>query len=270
MSNAPRSLLFVPGNRPERFAKALSAGADLVCIDLEDAVPPEQKAEARAATISYLRDAPTHVGVRLNAPSVQFGLEDAAAFLAEGVQPGFVMLPKVDHEETVRLLAAWFAQAVHIVPIIETARGLVNAASILAEPRVQCAVFGGVDYAAEVGCSLDWEGLTMPRSVLANAAAQSDVTLLDVPYIDVRDLEGLEAETRRTRNLGLRARAAIHPAQIEAIHRAFAPTAEEVLQAQRVMDAFDASDGAAALLDGKVIELPVIKAARRVLAQRGS
>ena len=262
----PRSLLFVPGARSERFEKALAAGADLVCIDLEDAVPPDDKSRARGLTLDYLAKAPAHVGLRVNSLATAQGVADVNALMTSGARPAFVMLPKVEHEEIIRLYGGWLSDSTHIIPIIETATGLERAREILSAPRVRCAVFGGVDYAADAGCDLSYEGLLAPRSRLLNAAAVAGVTLLDVPYTDVRDLKGLADEIRRTRVLGMRARAAVHPYQVSVIHQALAPTAAEVEDARRVVEAFDVMEGRPALLDGKMIELPVIKAARRILA----
>ncbi len=260
----PRSLLFVPGSNPDRFDKAVAAGADLVCIDLEDAVAPDDKDRARSNLLDYLQSAADIVGLRINAINTHAGLKDVHQLIANGATPAFVMLPKVEQPQTLALMSEWLP-AIPLIPIVETARGLGAASSILDHPSVSAAVFGGVDYAADVGCDLSWDGLYSARTELLRAAAASGVTLLDVPYTNVTDLDGLAAEVTRLRSLGMRARAAIHPKQIAVIHQALAPSAEEIEQARRVVAAFDAADGKAALLDGKLIELPVIKAARRVL-----
>jgi len=264
--NDPRSLLFVPGARPERFEKAIAAGADLVCIDLEDAVSPDEKSEARLAAFDFLVSAPENVGVRLNGLTTEDGVADLHLLLQKQLKPAFVMLPKVESAESIRLYRGWLGNETDIIPIVETARGLESAAEIFSEQGVSCGLFGGVDYSADVGCDLSYEGLLAPRTRLLNAAAVSQIALIDVPYTNVRDQEGLAAEIRKTRVLGMRARAAIHPDQVAVIHDALAPTAEERAHAERVVAAFDAAEGRAALLDGKLIELPVIKAARRILA----
>lgn len=260
----------MPGSRPERFDKAIAAGADLVCIDLEDAVGPDQKGEARAALCEFVSEPRPNVGVRLNALNTALGVADAAALLDAGAKPSFVMLPKVEDAATVGWASDLFDPAMHIVPIIETAKGLAQADAIVAMPRVQCVLFGAVDYSADVGCGLDWDSLYFARMQLIHAAVAGDAVLFDVPWIDVKDTDGLFAEVRRTSALGMPARAAIHPTQINVIHAALAPSADELAHAERVVEAFDAADGGAALLDGKMIELPVIKAARRVIARAAS
>ena len=269
---APRSLLFVPGTNPERFDKAVAAGADLVCIDLEDAVAPGDKASARLAALDYLKDCSQPVGLRINAINSRFGLEDVQALLAGAPSLHFLMLPKVESVYTIELVADWMPDTVDLVPLVETARGMTRVTDILAHDRVKCAVFGGVDYATDVGCELSWEGLLAPRHTLVTAAAATGVTLLDAPYIDVRNLAGLAEELRLGRRIGIRAKAAIHPAQIQVIHKSLAPTAEEVERARRMVQAFETAGEGAALLDGRLIELPLIEAAKRTLslARQGS
>lgn len=261
----------MPASKPDRYAGAITSGADLVCIDLEDAVAPQDKVSARQQVVRYV---PVHkagstiapLGVRINPLVTALGVTDAAALLDIDLgKLAFVMLPKVEHEEVIVWAAALFPPHVELLPIIESARGLDAAPAIFAHARVSAAIFGAVDYSAEVGCDLSFNALHMPRARLLNAAAMHEVTLLDSPFIDVHDLPALRAEILETRALGMRARSAIHPAQIDVIHSALAPSAAERAHAQRVVDAFVESDGGVTLLDGKLIELPVIKAARRLL-----
>ncbi len=267
----PRSLLFVPASRPDRFAKAFASGADLVCIDLEDAVAPKDKAGARQTFLQFVADfdaaqETVAVGVRINPLTSPLGINDVAALLGADLgQLSFVMLPKVEHAEVIRWAAELFPEHLALVPIIESAQALSQAEQAFAHPRVSAAIFGAVDYSADVGCDLSFTALQVPRVQLINAAAIHDVTLLDVPYVDVSDLDGLRKDVLQTRALGMRARSAIHPTQIDVIHTAFAPSAAERAYAQRVLEAFELAEGGVALLDGKLIELPVIKAARRVL-----
>ena len=264
-----RSLLFVPGSQPERFEKAVATGADLVCIDLEDAVSPVDKAKARETTLDFLASGSVNAGLRLNGLSTKDGVADLYSLIENEIKPAFVMVPKVEAPETIHLYRDWVGDQTQIIPIVETAKGLERAQEIFAALGVGYGLFGGVDYAADVGCALSYDGLLAPRTRLLNAAAVSGTSLIDTPYTNVRDLEGLAHEIKKTRSIGMRARAAIHPDQIPIIHTSFSPTAEERDYAQRVIEAFDAAEGKAALMDGKLIELPVIKAARRVLATPG-
>jgi citrate lyase subunit beta/citryl-CoA lyase/(S)-citramalyl-CoA lyase len=262
-----RTFLFVPGNRPERFEKALATGADAVCIDLEDAVAPGDKAQARGAVLAYLAartPSGAKVGVRVNGVRTPEGPDDAKALSGAGAD--FVMVPKADAPaDLAAVRAAQGAAAPPLWPIVESAEAVRNAWDIAAAPGVAGVLFGGADYAADLGCTLGWDALLFARGTLAAACARAGVELLDVPHFDVRDLDDLRASTLRAKAMGFTGRACIHPDQVEPVAAVFAPTAEELERARRVCAAFDAAGGAAALLDGKLIELPVIRAARRVL-----
>lgn len=263
----------MPGSRPERFEKALAAGADVVCVDLEDAVPPAGKAAARAAVIEALRAAPARFGVRVNGIRTAAGCADLAALAEAAVQPSFVMVPKVAGPADLEIAGAVLGRPT--LPIVESAEGLRRAWEIAAAPGVLAVLFGGADLAADLGIAssappADWQSLWEPllwaRSALVAAAARAGVPLLDVPHLDVRDEAGLRASTRRARALGFHGRACIHPAQIAPVHEALAPAADDVAQAERVLAAFEAAGGGAALLDGRLVEAPVVRAARRTLA----
>ena len=260
----PRSLLFVPGNRPERFEKACGSGADLVCIDLEDAVAPDAKAEAREAAVAFLRDTEhAHVSLRTNAPGTPDIADDLAAI--DGLTLPFLMIPKVD---TLAELDG-IASDLPLIPVIESGLAILNAAAILSSPRVRMGLFGGGDYSADLGVPMTFEAFHYARSHLAACSAAFDVPVFDVPWLDVRDVAGGEADTRRVAGLGLHSRAAIHPAQVAAIHAAYAPSETDVSDARELRDAYAASGGNAALHNGKLIEAPMLRAAERVLARAG-
>ena len=263
-----RSQLFVPGNRPDRFEKACAAGADLVCIDLEDAVGPSEKDTARKSVLEFLAATDhEHVSLRINGLDTPFAKDDIAALKRSGLSLPFLMIPKAATKSEIADLdddlpddlGPFFA-------IIESAVGLLNAAEIFSVGRVELGMYGAVDYAGDVGCDLSWESHLYARSHCVAAATVHDVQLFDVPHIHVRDLNDCEATTRKAKALGIYARSAIHPAQIARIHAALAPSADEVTQAERVIDAYQSAGGNVALLDGKFIEAPVVKSAQRVLA----
>jgi citrate lyase subunit beta/citryl-CoA lyase/(S)-citramalyl-CoA lyase len=261
---AYRSLLFVPGARPERFDKALAAGADVVCIDLEDAVPPDAKEAARATVVAWAAGR-GDAGVRLNGLRTAAGIADLAAFIASGARPAFFMMPKVSHPQEIAIALEATGGATPIWPIVENAEGMARAGDIASEKGVAGILFGGADYSADIGASLDWEPMLFARATLVNACARAGCELLDVPYLDVKDEAGLVDSTRRARAMGFTGRACIHPAQVAGVHAAFTPGAAEIERAERVMAAFAEAKGGAALLDGKLVELPVIRAAERTL-----
>jgi len=180
----------------------------------------------------------------------------------------FVMIPKLRHAAELRLLDKVLPpSAGFLFPLIESPDALEGAYEIAAHPRAECVLFGAVDFAAEAGCETTWEALLYARSRLACACAANGATLFDVPYLALDDAQGCEAETRRSRALGIRARCAIHPRQIEPIHRALAPSAGEVAHARRVVAAYQS--GGLGQLDGALVELPVFKRAQQVLAAAG-
>ena len=263
-----KSQLFVPGNRPERFEKACAAGADIVCIDLEDAVAPKDKEATRRQVLDWLAQTEhKNVGVRINAIDTDFGLEDIVGLSAANLSLPFVMVPKVSGARDIAQLDKAIPEDLgSIFPIIESAKGLVNCDAIFAHERVMLALFGGVDFASDMNCDMAWETLLYARSRLAASAVAHDVLLFDSPHIDVRNLDDCEASTRKAKALGIHARSAIHPAQIERIHAALKPSDAEVEFAERVLEAFENSGGNVALLDGVFIEEPVVKKARRTLS----
>ena len=266
-----RCLMFVPGSRPERYAKAIATGADQVCIDLEDAVAPGDKESARASLFAFLADKPegrSEIGLRINPLSTSLGQADLAALAASGLAPAFVMLPKVETAAELRQAdAALAAIDTAFIAQIETPKGLLDARDIAAaSPRLQALMFGGFDYIVALRGRASWESFFHPRVQLATIAAEAGVGCMDVPWLDIKDQAGLVAETDRVIALGFTAKAAIHPAQVEPIQRRYLPTADEYARAQRVIEALAANRGEAIQLDGKLVDLPIEIAAERAVA----
>ena len=270
-----RSLLFAPANRPEVHAKALAANPDILCLDLEDAVPPSAKAEARAIAVAFLCaiGGPERV-VRINCLRGLEGLRDLTAILEARPAAGVVFLPKVMEPGELRLahdLITESAPGLKLAVLIETAEGLENAHAILrASDRIAFAMFGGVDLAADLGVAVAHEPLLYARSRLVHAAACAGVDLLDVPCLSFRDEAAIAAESRAAKALGFTGKAALHPAGLAAIHSAFDPTEAEVAKAQIIVDAYRASPNGLATVDGKLVEKPVVRAMERILALRQS
>ena len=265
-----RSLLFVPGNRPERHAKAGSAGADAVCIDLEDAVPPAERPAARDAVLRFLRaQAQGHAyGVRISALSRADGLRDLLALGEAAAAPAFVMLAKTEHAAQIDIVAEQLP-GVPLIALIETARGLQAASGIAAaHSQLQALMLGGVDLAADLGCSFTWDSLLHARCTLVAAAAAERLACIDVPWLDVTDADGARDEARRAADLGFTGKALIHPAQVAPVHAGLMPGAQALAQARRVVAA-RRSDDAAVLLDGVLIDRPVVIAAQRLLRRAG-
>ncbi|GAA5525475.1 (3S)-malyl-CoA thioesterase [Microbulbifer aestuariivivens] len=268
-----RSLLFVPGHRPERFSKALASAADLVCIDLEDAVPVAEKLQARESVCAFLAEcAPAELErlvVRVSAVSTEEGKADLAdlAALAESQLPARLMLAKTETAEDVRSATELLGRASGWIALVESATGLLAMNAICGEPALDAVMFGGGDFAAQLGAEFAWEPLLWARSQMAVVAAAHGLPVIDVPYLDVRNAEGLEQETRRVAALGFSAKAAIHPAQIEGIHRGLAPSPEALQKARKIVEAFEQAQGGALVVDGQMVDQPIVDSARRLIVR---
>ncbi|MFZ5709632.1 MAG: HpcH/HpaI aldolase/citrate lyase family protein [Pseudomonadota bacterium] len=272
-----RSFLFVPGNRAEVHAKALAAGADTLCLDLEDAVPPQAKAEARGAAVEFLRAGPDAYSgpervVRINTLRSAEGIRDLAAILDARPAAGVVFLPKVLDPGEVRLagdLLAEEAPGLMLGVLIETAEGLQNVHGILAaSDRIVFVMFGGVDLAADLGVAVAHEPLLYARSRVVHAGRRAGIDVLDVPCLAFRDEAAIRAEADAARALGFTGKALLHPAGIAPVHAAFSPSAEEIARAERIVAAYEASPNGLATVDGRLVERPVVRAMQKVLALR--
>lgn len=264
----PRTYLFVPGDRPERFAKALASEADAVIIDLEDAVLPAAKPAAREATAAFLA-AGADLGrliVRINDESTPWFADDLAMVAARQVQT--VLLPKAERVETVaRLRAA--CPALAVLALVESARGVVAAEALAATPGVQRLVFGTIDFALDLDMTDDPGALDPVASRLAVASRAAGIASPVAGVTTAIDDEALLlADLARARAFGFGAKMCIHPKQVAPIHAALRPSQAEQAWAQRVLQAVADSPGAVQL-DGRMVDKPVIERARR-LVERAS
>jgi len=260
MPQRARSFLFVPGSRPERFDKALAAGADVVVIDLEDAVPPDAKDAARAAVAAWLAES-RPVVLRVNATDTAWFSADLALAQRPGVLG--LMLPKAERAEQVLRAAA---ARVAILPMIETAQGFHNAQAMARVHGVARLVFGTIDFQFDLGIAGDDEALLLFRSQLVLQSRLAGVAApVDGVTTAIDDAALLEADARRARRLGFGAKLCIHPRQVAPVHRGFAPQPAELAWAQRVLDAAQAAGGAAVAVDGRMIDKPVMLRAEQIL-----
>jgi citrate lyase subunit beta / citryl-CoA lyase len=259
-----RSYLFVPGNRPERFEKARASGADAVIFDLEDAVQPQEKPSARDAVLEHM-DVVRPAFVRINAADTEWFISDVAA-LANHPGVAGIVLPKAETREQIETVLAHAHPSLAILPIVETARGFANLTLLCGAPRVQRIVFGTLDFQIDLNVEGDGEELDMFRSQIVLVSRLAGLaTPVDGVSTVLDDPVAIEAEARRGRRFGFGAKLCIHPKQIDAVHRAYAWTAEEVAWAERVLQAVEASGGAAVAVDGKMVDMPVILKARRIV-----
>ena len=278
---ARRSLLFSPGDRPELMRKAPQSGADTVCFDLEDAVAPSRRDEARAAVREVLTDPEfdpdCEVTVRVSvdaATDVDALLDDAPeSFRLDGV-----MVPKVTEADDV----SWVADLLDehdaepaLLALVETARGVLAAEAIADSPATDALVFGAEDLAADVGATRTDEGTEVlhARQQIVLAASAAGVDAIDTLHTDYEDEEGLREDTEFGLGLGFDGKMAIHPTQVPVINDAFTPAAERVEWAERVLEARDEAEAegrAVFSVDGEMIDAPLIAQAERVLERAGA
>lgn len=268
-----RSFIFTPGTRPELLSKAFESGADIVCLELEDGVAPDEKNKARQNVVKLLKSAPVREScelvVRVNSLRTRFGLDDLVAFL-DTPPPLTIMLPKVESEDEVKIIDDLFLesnQQINLQVIIETNKGLEACFEIAqSSPNITALFFGGVDMAADLRCSGTWDSLLYARSKLVHAAAAANIDSLDVPFLDLNDENGLLEQATLAKELGFSGKGAIHPKQIPVINSIFTPSPEEIAYAVRVIEEFKKAESGLVVLDGKLIEKPVLREMERKLA----
>lgn len=269
MQKVLRSVLFVPGSRPERYAKALAVGADAVIIDLEDAVEAEAKDQAREHIAAFAREHPdTRFLVRSNAADTPWFEADMAMCREHDGIVG-VMLPKAESVEQLQRVRELTGKP--IIPLVESAKGVLVLDQLAAVEGVERLAFGYLDMMLDVGTRPDTHGARLMldhircRMLLASAAAGIQPPL-DGVHPDFRDTETLSSIGIQVRDMGFAGVLCIHPAQVAAIHAAFAPSKKELDWAQRVVAEFERTGSSAFQLDGKMVDAPVIERARRILA----
>jgi (S)-citramalyl-CoA lyase len=268
-----RSWLFTPATRPDRFAKASAAGADVAILDLEDAVAPGDKAQARTIALEYLADEPADGGrhaLRMNGLDTRAGIADLDALLGSTAAPDFLVLPKTEtagHLQILDRLLTAAGKDTRLIGLIESARGLAAVEAIAAAtPRLAGLMLGAADMAADLGSATAWAPLAFARGRLIAACALAGITPIDATFFDLHDEVGLKHEVAAAVALGFAAKAAIHPAQVAAINAALTPSAEAVDKARAILAENAKGVGA---IDGQMIDEAIARKARRTLAAAG-
>ena len=266
-----RSFIFTPGLNPEMFPKALASGADMVCIELEDGIAIKDKDEARKNTINSLKTLEikndVELVVRVNCQRTKPGLLDLEAFISSKLNVKALMLPKVKTPDEITFIDDLLTDCnldtdLHV--IMETNEALENIYDIAhASKRIVALYFGGVDMAAELRVPNSYENLIYARSKLVHAGASVGIDVIDVPYLDLEDMDGMKKEAELVRNLGFTGKGSIHPKQINILNEVFTPSNEEIIKAKRIIDQFNASDTGLVVIDGKLIEKPVLREMKR-------
>ena len=261
-----RSYLFVPANRPDRYAKACATRAHAIIVDLEDAVAAHDKVSARTSLAAWLAHAPRPVLVRINAADTEWFEDDLRICVGDNVAG--LLVPKCERVEELRRIAAGCAE-VPLHPLIETARGLWNALSVAQAPGVRSLMFGSLDFQADVGTSDDELLYARSQLVVVSRVAEIEPPIDGVTQA-IDDEEALRRDARRSRALGFAGKACIHPKQVDIVNECFAPSADDVRWAEAVVDAFTKAAGSAVLVDGRMVDRPVLLKAQAILADRPS
>ncbi len=268
-----RSRLYIPGNNPSIMQNIAVFGADTVILDLEDAVAPPEKDAARVLVKYCLENVDfgeTERGVRINPLDTPFGKKDLEMVLSSSVD--IIFLPKTESPENVKELCSIIGdREIAISPIIETAKGVLNAYEIASsDPRVVMLCFGAEDFTRDIGAERTREGkeLFWARSMIVMGAKAAGIQASDTVFSDINDVEGLIEETKFARSLGFDGKGLIHPSQIEPVHNVFSPTKEEIEYAKKVVNALKEAEekGLGVIALGrKMIDRPVAERAKRIL-----
>jgi citrate lyase subunit beta/citryl-CoA lyase len=277
-----RSLLFVPGNRADMLQKALGFSPDVFVPDLEDSVPTAEKANARAVTASFLAklsDTGSLIIPRVNALDTGLLEQDLAAIITPkvyGLSIGKVQTAQEIADicgliEPLEQKAGLPIGRLNLIPWIESAKAIVNAYEIcLSSERIIAVAFGAEDFTNDMDIERtdDDSEIAYARSTVCIAARAADVIALDTPYFGFRDTDGLQQDANTAKKQGFKGKFAIHPAQIDTINTTFSPSRQEVEHAKRVLATFEAAEHqgrGSTSLDGRVIDVPVVKRARAIL-----
>jgi citrate lyase subunit beta/citryl-CoA lyase len=262
-----QAFLFVPGTRPDRFAKAAASGADAVILDLEDAVSPQDKERARAAVARHVAE--HQALVRVNGAGTPWFADDLAALAGAGALAGIV-LPKAETASQVAEVAAALGRRTRVFPLVESARGVRDADAVAQAPDTARLMFGNLDFALDAGItvrSADARELLLARSALVLASRAAGLPgPVDGVHPDIEDDAELSAATRRAADLGFSGKLCIHPRQVPLVRRAFVPSDEELAWAARVVGLAADSAGAAVRVDGEMIDKPRLELARRIVS----
>ena len=277
-----RALLYMPGDDRRKIEKSTSFGVDCICMDMEDGVAMSRKTDARAIIAQAMKDlnfGESERCIRIN--SIGSGMESYDLVAALATYPDTIVVPKIesadqvrwvsDHIEAYELSSGQEVGSVHLMVGVETAKGIVNLRKISeADSRLEAIIFGAEDYAASIGARRTKEGteVLFARQAVVAACVANDLQAIDMVFIDFRDSEGLRLEAMQGAGWGFSGKQVIHPNQVKVVQEAFTPSKEEIDYARRIVTTFESSqrEGRGAYsLDGKMIDMPLLKNARKVL-----
>lgn len=278
-----RALLYMPGDNWKMITKSITLGVDSVCMDMEDGAAVNKKAEARETIAKALQELDFGASeklARINSVGSGWEQQDIEAVLP--YCPDGIVIPKVESWEhiewaaklieTAELTHGWPLNAMRILIGVETAKGILNLKEIASHPRLDAIIFGGEDFAASIGATRTRDALELlyARQAVIIACAANDLQAIDIVTIDYKDLDGLRVESEFGAGLGFSGKQIIHPNQVSVVQQAFTPSAEAIAYAKRIVETFEASqqEGKGAYsLDGRMIDMPLLKNAQKVLAR---
>jgi (S)-citramalyl-CoA lyase len=268
-----KSWLFTPATKSDRFTRAADVHSDALIIDLEDAVAPSAKTEARETALRYLAGISADrlpCALRINSPDTRFGLDDLRALLNSPAKPDYLVLPKCDSSALIALVGNLLREArktAQIIALIESAKAIGALREIAGgEAKPAALVFGAADMAADLGSETAWEPLLWVRARIIQAAASAGIVALDSPYFDIADTEGLKQETKASASLGFRGKCAIHPAQIATINTFLTPSEQQVAEARQILVVNQQGVGS---VNHEMVDEAVARKARLVLERAG-
>jgi (S)-citramalyl-CoA lyase len=268
-----KSWLFTPATKSDRLARAADVRADGLIIDLEDAVAPSSKDEARAAALGYLEEIPAEhlpCALRINSPDTRFGLDDVQGLLISSANPDYLILPKCNSSALIGLIGNLLRGAkrtTQIIALIESAKAVRALDEIVSgEVKPAAFIFGAADMAADLGAETAWEPLLWVRSRIIEVAACAAIAAFDSPYFDIKDPAGLKQETKASASLGFHGKCAIHPAQIATINEVLTPNEQEIAKARQILVVNRQGVGS---VDDQMIDEAVARKARLVLERAG-
>jgi len=278
-----RAILYMPGDNWKMITKSITLGVDSICMDMEDGAAINKKAEARETIAKALQEldfGSSEKLARINSVGSGWEKDDIEAVLP--YQPDGIVIPKVESVEQIEwaskiiesaeLKNGWKVNSIRILIGIETAKGILNLKEIASHPRLDAMIFGGEDFAASIGAKRTKEAIELlyARQAVIVACAANDLQAIDIVTIDYKDEENLKRESEFGARLGFSGKQIIHPIQVSIVQKAFTPSEEEIAYAKRIVETFEASqkEGKGAYsLDGKMIDMPLLKHAQKVLAR---
>jgi len=268
-----KSWLFTPATKADRFNRAAEVRADALIIDLEDAVAPADKQKARSAALQYLVQSAGNrlpCALRINAPVTRTGIDDLHSLLESPAAPDYIILPKCDSPAFVTMARSLLDQAAKktgIIALIESAKGVEAVPDIVkSDVRPAALLFGAADMAADLGAKATWDALSFVRSRIVQVAALAGVAVMDSPFFDIGDIDGLKRETEAAQDLGFHGKCAIHPKQISTINKVFTPSAEEVAKAREILAVNQRGVGS---VDHQMVDEAIARKAKLILDRAG-